>query len=49
MQQGKKWLSQEALQIAEKEQQKQWRKGKIYLFECRVQKIARRDIRKLSK
>ena len=35
-----KWLSEEALRIAEKrrEVQKQRRKGKIYLFECRVPK-----------
>ena len=34
-----KWLSEEALQIAEKrEKLKARRKGKIYLFECRVPK-----------
>ena len=34
-----KWLSEEALQIAEeKRNDKQWRKGKIYPFECRVPK-----------
>ena len=34
-----KWLSEEALQIAEKERsKKQRRKGKIYPFECRVPK-----------
>ena len=32
-----KWLSEEALQIAVKEE-KQKRKGKIYPFECRVPK-----------
>ena len=32
-----KWLSEEALQITEKTgSEKQWRKGKIYPFECRV-------------
>ena len=34
-----KWLSEEALQIAVKEEkQKQRMKGKIYLFECRDKK-----------
>ena len=34
-----KWLSEEALQIAEKrEKLKERRKGKIYPFECRVPK-----------
>ena len=35
-----KWLSEEALQIAEKrgEAKRQKKKGKIYLFECRVPK-----------
>ena len=33
-----KWLSEEALQIAVKSGEKQRRKGKIYLFECRVPK-----------
>ena len=34
-----KWLSEEALQIAEKKRSKrQRRKGKIYLSECRVPK-----------
>ena len=32
-----KWLSEETLQITEKMgSEKQWRKGKIYPFECRV-------------
>ena len=32
-----KWLSEEALQIAEKKRsERQRRKGKIYSFECRV-------------
>ena len=38
-----KWLSEEAFQIAQKRSKRQRRKGKIYLFECRVQRIARRD------
>ena len=34
-----KWLSEEALQIAEKRREKKKRrKGKIYPFECRVPK-----------
>ena len=33
-----KWLSEEALQIAEKRSKKERRKGKIYAFECRVPK-----------
>ena len=34
-----KWLSEEALQIAEKKRsEKQRRKGKIFPFECRVSK-----------
>ena len=34
-----KWLSEEALQIAEKRRgERQWRKGKIYPSECRVPK-----------
>ena len=33
-----KWLSEEALQIAAKESEKQRRKGKIFSFECRVPK-----------
>ena len=33
-----KWLSEEALQIAEKRRETQKRKGKIYTFECRVPK-----------
>jgi len=31
-----KWLSEEALQIAEKRSKRQRRKGKLYPFECRV-------------
>ena len=33
----------EALQIAKKRSKKQRKKGKVYPFECRVQRIARRD------
>ena len=33
-----KWLSEEALQIAEKSSKRQRRKGKMYPFECRVPK-----------
>ena len=33
-----KWLSEEALQIAEKRSKRQRRKGKIYPFKCRVPK-----------
>ena len=33
-----KWLSEEALQIAEKRSERQRRKGEIYPFECRVPK-----------
>ena len=38
-----KWLSEEDLQIAEKRSKakRQRRKGKIYLFECRVPKNSR--------
>ena len=32
------WLSEEALQIAEKRREKQWSKGKTYPFESRVPK-----------
>ena len=38
-----KWLSEEALQIAEKRGEAKGREGKIYPFECRVKRIARRD------
>ena len=38
-----KWLSEEALQIAEKISEKQRRKGKIYPFESRFQRLARRN------
>ena len=37
-----KWLSEETLQIAKKRHERQRRKGKIYPFECRVQRITRR-------
>ena len=43
MQKKAKWLSEEALQIVMKRSDKQRRKGKIYLFEWRVQRTARRD------
>ena len=33
-----KWLSEEALQIAEKRSKRQRRKGKLYPSECRVPK-----------
>ena len=33
-----KWLSEEALQIAEKRREKQWSKGKTYPFERKVPK-----------
>ena len=36
-----KWLSEEALQIAEKRSERQRRKGKIYAFECRVPKSSK--------
>ena len=40
-----KWLPEEALQITvkKKRSKKQRRKGNIFPFECRVQRIARRD------
>ena len=38
-----KWLSEEALQIAEKRSERQRRKGKINPSECRVPKNSRRD------
>ena len=38
-----KWLSEEALQIAEKRSKRQGRKGKIYPYEYKFQRIARRD------
>ena len=36
-----KWLSEEALQIAEKRSERQRRNGKIYLTECRVPKYSK--------
>ena len=40
------WLSEAALQITEKKiSEKQRKKGKIYPFECRVQRRTRRDKR----
>ena len=38
-----KWLSGEALQIAEKREAKGKGAGKIYPFECRIIRIARRN------
>ena len=35
------WLSEEALQTAVKRSERQRRKGKIHLFECRVPKISK--------
>ena len=43
-----KWLSEEALQIAEKRSQRQRRKGKIYPSQCRVPKNSKEEIRKPS-
>ena len=44
MQKKAKWLSEEALNSCEKKRsKKQRRKGKIYPFECRDPRIARRD------
>ena len=45
-----KWLSEEALQIAEKrrEVKSKGEKGKIYPFECRVPKEKQGEIRKPS-
>ena len=43
-----KWLSEEALQIAEKRSKRQRRKGKIYPSECRVPKNSKEEIRKPS-
>ena len=37
-----KWLSEEALQITEKRSKRQWRKGKMYPIECRVQKNSKK-------
>ena len=37
-----KWLSEEALQIAEKRSERQRRKGRIYPFECRVPKNSKK-------
>ena len=39
-----KWFSEQSLQISERQR----RKGKIYPFECRVQKKEQREIRKPS-
>ena len=37
-----KWLSEEALQIAEKRSKRQRRKVKIYPFDCRVPKNSKK-------
>ena len=37
-----KWLSKEALEIAEKRSERYRRKGKIYPFECRVPKNSKK-------
>ena len=44
-----KWLSEEALQIAEekKRSEKKRRKGKIYPFECRVPKNSKERLERL--
>ena len=46
-----KWLSEEALQIAEKKKrrERQRRKGKIYPYECRVPKDNKERYESLSK
>ena len=44
-----KWLSEQALQIAEKRREKQMRKGKMYPSECRVLKINRERQESLPK
>ena len=41
-----KWLSEEALQIAVKRNEKQRRKEKIYPFECRVPKNSKERLKK---
>ena len=45
------WLSEEALtnSYENKRRERQRRKGKIYLFECRVLRIARRDRKAFSR
>ena len=44
-----KWLSEEALQIAEKRSERQRRKGNIYPFECRVPKNSKERNENLPK
>ena len=41
-----KWLSEEALKIAEKRSKRQRRKGKIYSSECRVPKNTKERLKK---
>ena len=45
------WLSEETLQITEKTKRskRQWRKGKIYSFECRVPKNSKERFESLPK
>ena len=43
-----KWLSGKALKIAEKRNERQRRKGKIYPFECRVPKNSKERSESLS-
>ena len=44
-----KWLSEEALQIAEKRSEKQRKKGKIHPFDCRVLKNSKERQKHLHK
>ena len=44
-----KWLSEEALQIAEKRSKRQRRKGKIYPSECKVPKNSKEIYESLPK
>ena len=44
-----KWLSEEALQIAEKRRERQRRKGKIYLTACKVPENSRERQESLCK
>ena len=41
-----KWLSEEALQVAEKRSERQRRKGKIYPSECKVPKNSKERFKK---
>lgn len=42
-----KWLS-EALQIMRRDKAKAREKGKVHITECRVQRMAKKEIRRLS-